>query len=475
MKLSKIWPLFFIGLTLRLLSVSESLWHDEAIAAQTVIQLSPTEYFSNFLRSDFHPPLYYFIQKLLYLIFGQSEIIFRLPALLSGLAIIYVSYLIILKINSHQNKLLLFSIITTSPLLVYYSLEARPYSLTVLVVLINYLCLIKLRKKITSAVSIWYFLTGVIIIYLNYLAYFYLFISFSILIIGLVKQRKIFSKFILFPIFGFVLSSAPIILIITSQLKVGNNIARLTPGWEKIIGSQNPVYNFAQFILKIVTGRVDFDINPVTLFFATTISISIFGYLAYLIYKKKNSLHLFVFCSVSVLVFLTGIFYPIYSYFRLLYLVPFVYFSIISGPKAKLQTYLLWIILAGNVLFTGFYYLNPVFWRENWKDAGIYTNWLISRNPDYIVVFPTAKPYESFSYYNQSLAASGVSDTFSITEHSPQKLQNILQHDSIIYYDYLQNLTDPDEKTLNFIRKYYTEQTGYSFNKVGSVKLFIQK
>ena len=46
-----------LGLVLRLISIKQSLWLDEATTA-LVSQRSILDYFTNFALGDFHPPVY---------------------------------------------------------------------------------------------------------------------------------------------------------------------------------------------------------------------------------------------------------------------------------------------------------------------------------------------------------------------------------------------------------------------------------
>ena len=52
-----------LGLVLRLISIKQSLWLDEATTA-LVSQRSILDYFTNFALGDFHPPVYYLLSIL---------------------------------------------------------------------------------------------------------------------------------------------------------------------------------------------------------------------------------------------------------------------------------------------------------------------------------------------------------------------------------------------------------------------------
>ena len=120
------------------------------------------------------------------------------------------------------------------------------------------------------------------------------------------------------------------------------------------------------------------------------------------------------------------------------------------------------------------YFLNPVFWRENWKGAAEYTKYLTANYQNSIVVFPTAIPYEAYSYYNHS-PAIGIGKDFIVTQLTQEQELELKKYQYLIVYDYLAQLTDPKGITKNFLNNNYNELTGYSFNKIGSIRLYSLK
>lgn len=69
-----------LGLVLRLVSLNQSLWLDEATTA-LVAKMSFTDIFTKFLPGDFHPPLYYLLIKVWVFLFGDSEVVLRIRLL----------------------------------------------------------------------------------------------------------------------------------------------------------------------------------------------------------------------------------------------------------------------------------------------------------------------------------------------------------------------------------------------------------
>jgi len=125
-----IYLILTLGLVLRLICINQSLWLDEAIGALSVKNLSYHDIISSFLTVDNHPPLYYLLLKFWTGFFGYSEIALRAPSIIFGLVTVYLIYLIGRKIfSSKKAGLIAAALLSTSQLHVYYSQEARMYSM----------------------------------------------------------------------------------------------------------------------------------------------------------------------------------------------------------------------------------------------------------------------------------------------------------------------------------------------------------
>src|SRR5450830_924226 len=122
-----------LALILRLISLNQSLWLDEATTA-LVSKMSLTNIFTKFLPGDFHPPLYYLIMKYWTVVFGYTEISLRIPSIIFGLGTIYFTYLIGKKLFNKKTGLLASILMSTSGLAIYYSQEARMYMMAAFLV-----------------------------------------------------------------------------------------------------------------------------------------------------------------------------------------------------------------------------------------------------------------------------------------------------------------------------------------------------
>jgi len=108
-----------------------NFWTDEAITLKAA--LMPWDDMWRALINDTAPPLFTLIEYFLLKIFPINEFVTRFPSMIFGVLTIYGIYLVSKDIfpynKSYQNLITLFSII--NPTLIYYSQEARAYSLFV--------------------------------------------------------------------------------------------------------------------------------------------------------------------------------------------------------------------------------------------------------------------------------------------------------------------------------------------------------
>ena len=118
---------------LRLWGLDAALWYDEAFSAW-LAQLPPERILEATL-GDVHPPAYYLLLWAVNDLLGHSEAVLRLPSVLAGLALVYLVAKIGLALGLGQKAVWLATCITAfSPFQIYYSQEARVYSLLSLAV-----------------------------------------------------------------------------------------------------------------------------------------------------------------------------------------------------------------------------------------------------------------------------------------------------------------------------------------------------
>lgn len=147
--------LYGLALLLRLPLLVRSLWYDEAFTA--AMANTPTlSDFSTALSSDVHPPAHYLIVKLFVALFGDSEVVLRLPSLIAGLLLIYVVWRLALVLTWDKGVAWTSAIlIAVLPAMSYYSVEARYPMLLALAVCTALVGLLERRLWLVVFVLYW--------------------------------------------------------------------------------------------------------------------------------------------------------------------------------------------------------------------------------------------------------------------------------------------------------------------------------
>lgn len=108
--------------------LDESLWNDEAWTAWAVQPPYVADTLAR-VRSDVHPPLYFLLLDGWTLAAGDSVFALRLPSALFGLLALAATYAAGMRLFDAQTGLLALALVATAGFFVYYTREARMYSL----------------------------------------------------------------------------------------------------------------------------------------------------------------------------------------------------------------------------------------------------------------------------------------------------------------------------------------------------------
>ena len=365
-----IYLILLAGLVLRLISLNQSLWLDEATSA-LVAKMSITNIFIKFLPGDFHPPLYYLVLKYWSSIFGYSEVSLRLPSVIFGVATVYLIYLIAIKIFNKQIALITAVLMATSGLAIYYSQEARMYSLAAFLVTLAFYLFIS--KK-------WIFFS-IVLLLIGATDYVALFVVPVFFIVGYKNWKKL------------LFSLAPLCLgfffwlpIFIRQLKAGASVSG--SAWWNILGSAS-FKNIALIPIKFMFGRVSLD-NKVVYGMVVVLVALLFGHL--LFKARKASRILWGWLIIPIVVgILVSFKIPTLSYFRFLFCLPAFYILIASSKAPK---YLIYLVLLVNLVSSFYYLLTPKFQRENWRSAAV----TIGEGK---IVLPADSQKEALIYYGK--------------------------------------------------------------------------
>jgi len=195
--------ILLVGLLFRIYNLGEeSIWFDEGgtilFAKLNIFQLLETV-----LSGDCSPPLYYVILHYWIGLFGESEFSLRFPSVIFGFFSIYVLYKVGTLLFNKDVGLLSSLLLAVSSLHIYYSQEARSYSLMVLLTLLSFYFLIKIFKKNRNlTVSIGYIIASILLMYTHIYGIFIIIAQNIYLLTVFLLSRKTleldFKKWILF-------------------------------------------------------------------------------------------------------------------------------------------------------------------------------------------------------------------------------------------------------------------------------------
>jgi mannosyltransferase len=133
----------------------QSYWFDEALTAR-LLRLPFGDMLSRLPDTELTPPLYYLLAWPWAHVVGSAEAALRALSALFGIAIVPVAYLAGREIVSRGAGLALAALVAFNPLLVWYSQEARPYSLLVLMCALSLLfCARAVRRREERSLWLW--------------------------------------------------------------------------------------------------------------------------------------------------------------------------------------------------------------------------------------------------------------------------------------------------------------------------------
>ena len=119
-----------VAIVLRLLRIGvREAWLDEACTS-LFAQSDGLGGLFDLLGPESHPPLYYLLLQGWTSVFGASEVALRFPSLLAGVALVPLVFAAVRRFGgSHAAALLGAGLAAASPLLLYYGVEAKGYTL----------------------------------------------------------------------------------------------------------------------------------------------------------------------------------------------------------------------------------------------------------------------------------------------------------------------------------------------------------
>ncbi len=441
---------------MRLVAINQSLWLDEAIGALVVRDQSYAQIITEFPKNDNHPPLYYLSLKLWSEIFGYSEFALRSLSVLFGVVTVFLIYKIALLIGGVGNKKrfqlakISLLLLATSPFHIYYSQEARMYSMAAFLASFSIYCFLRVTKD-SNYVRYWvlFSLSITALVFTDYVPFFLLP---AFWILGILKNKdKLWWR-------NFILSHLPLALMgfvwlptLMQQVERGRWLLKTLPAWRQVAGGAT----LKQAILvwmKFVLGRI--SLKNKLFYYLLVIIASIpftFAILKSWRTKKKAEteiLWLWLFIPLF-LGFTVSFLFPAFIYFRFLYIIPafclVVSWGLVNIKLSFFQQVFTILLIVINFLGWYIYISEPYQQRERWREA-VQLIESLAKAQD-IVIFEFPEPFAPYRWYEGGIVESmGVTDSISANRNKTinKTKKAIKQKSGIYYFEYLRDLSDPN-------------------------------
>lgn len=454
-----------LGLCLRLVSLNQSFWLDEA--AQAEMSVKSLSFIWSGRGGDFHPPLFYFLAHF-WLNVSHSEIWARLLPVLFGVTTIWLIYFLagmlipvkkisLFRFEFSSPEIAAF-LLAINPYHIYYSQEFRAYSLLALLATLSMYLFLKKQYVFLTLINI-------LLFYTHYSA---IYIVVTQLILAKVYYPKIFRPFVVSLIFS-LLVFLPWAPQFKQQLTTGLNISESLPGWEKML-STSTIKAVPTILFKFTAGRITFLNRTVYGIYA----VFVFAVIAWaFILARFNSkpLHAWLFIPLFSML-IVSYFAPQNQPFRIIFcLIPLILIftqSCLRFPKIML-TLLVYIALVGNIS----YFSRPRLQREQWRQ----TVEFLRSNPGIVLIkFPGV--FAPLSWYGPDLHVIPLIPDLplDISVVTRQLSEVSVSGRKLYLLDYLSDLTDPHRQIDRLVTDLgYVPGTISDFSGVGFVAEFNRK
>ncbi|MDR3291482.1 MAG: glycosyltransferase family 39 protein [Methanobrevibacter sp.] len=397
---------------------------------------------------DVHPPLYYIILKCVMSIFSPGNsfniILGKLFSIIPLILLICFSLIKIRKDFGWLTSGIFTFAIVTMPRMMFYTIEARMYSLAVLFVTLSFYYCYMITKEDIKKNWIIFILSSLFAAYTHYygmiaVSFIYLLLLYHIFS----KNKKLIRKWI-FSVIVSILAYIPWIYLFISSSKYFNNSQWIHP-------SINTLISIVPFILSPIKDGYEFKylLNK-----SLTFSFEIFGVLLFIglvslfifhTYKKKKgergSFTLIEWGSIFVL-FATTLFGILFSLsikpmFEVRYLTPilgclWLSFAVLLSKtysKKKIFTPILLVLLlvgfSNGVIFIDFkhYYADSILEFEN------NLNQIDKNNTVIFLIYPWAQYFVEYYYNGNNLIIWNDTDPIISNGEDASKNGNVLLYD----------------------------------------------
>lgn len=219
-----------IGSLLRFYKLDfQSIWLDEI---HTMNEANPklpiSEVYNAIMNAEQMPPLYFYTLYFCFKIFSYTSYVARLFSVFAGIGSIYVIYLFAKEIFNKETGLIASLLLSVNIFHLYYSQEARPYGLLLLLTIYSYYRLVKYIKNPNRLNALYYGIFSGSMLLTHFFGLFVLLSQlFVLLLIFILLERKSRNLFFI----NTVISGAIILGLFLPAIKIFIKVSEIKEFW----------------------------------------------------------------------------------------------------------------------------------------------------------------------------------------------------------------------------------------------------
>lgn len=446
-------PICLLGLFLRIFYIShQSIWLDEVASLVSAKQSTIIEVIKTTYITERIPPLYPVFLHFWIKAFGFSECSIRIPSAIFGFLTIPIIYILSKSLFDNRVAILSSLFLAISPFHIWYSQEARYFTIAVFLNLLSILFFLKILKDHNKPSYLYYFFyisSTCLAIYTNYLIVFTI-IAQNIIVFHTWLRKKTISRLWFYAqLFIILLCIIPLFLLLAKQALTGYEMRHKPINEKRLSANENlPKNAFKRLdinaakmqsrtrdILRLIRERLHFNVLDSLKFLFIHTPYSFGTGLKYVNRPPYswNRAFRYTFILPSILLFILLFVYGVYTTshenvfpFLILFLVPiigvfliklldlrpitarhliqslplfyvFVALFFCSIQSLKIKSILLLSLALFMTVSLSIYYFDKKTYKDDWRYVTSYV--LRNLTSEDFIIFHGEYPKTSFFYY----------------------------------------------------------------------------
>lgn len=460
------------GAALRLYGLEiQSLWNDELSSWRRSNFSSLAEVIDIGVRPDVHPPGYQIILFYVERYIGDSEAILRLPSAIAGIFSILVIFLIGKQLYSYKEGLIAATLMAILQTPIFYSQEARAYSLLMLTTLLAaYFWIaitIHLRKETRPPLylTLAYIFTGIVASYLHYYGLFLIALQ-GVAIIFFIPRKKQTFLYVFVVYSPILLAYLPWVPTMISQF-AGESISHIqTPGYTAFLDYFLFLFNYSKKLLVMILALYGFLFLSIGYNFLRTKTYKLNSN----VFFADLLLVLWLFVPFIMVFLISIVSQPILTNRNLIISLPAAYLLVARAisllPLNRAGQIVVVISIAGlflfQLVFGQGYYSNPS--KEQFREA---VEFVMDEGHSYenaIIIGYVWYP-EYLNYYFQKEGATQRVNMIAGQEQDISDVDKYIQEENPDYIWYIAAHKEPSPEFIEFLDQKFKQVQHESFIK----------